>query len=459
MKIINLDKFFSPQNVAVIGVSVHENKVGHVIFRNLMNNYKAKIYPINPNETQIIGYKCYPSILAIQDPIDLAIICLPVDKVISTVTECAKKKVSNLIIITSGYSEIGNQKGEEELKKLLEKNKMSVIGVNCLGNYDAHTKFDSMFIPTSRLKRPKAGYTSFISQSGALGAAILDLIASQNHGISKFISYGNATNLDESDYLTYLTTDPNTKVICMYIEGVKDGNKFMDAAKKAALKKPVIILKGGKSEHAAKAAMSHTGSLAGSYEVYSSVFKQCGLIEVNSLEEMLNLAKILENSVKPKGNKVQIITNGGGYGILGTDNVVKNDLVLAEMYLRTKNELAKKFPPLVSVNNPIDLIGDANDERFQISIEKCMNDPNIDIILTLLLPQTPLITENIVNVLSKLNDLKKKPLIVVCTGGLFAQKIKSELESKNIVCYNFIPESVKAIKGLCDYYSLNKKEV
>ncbi|MDD5651245.1 MAG: CoA-binding protein [Candidatus Nanoarchaeia archaeon] len=445
--------------MAVIGVSSNENKVGHVIFRNLMNNYKAKIFPINPNEAQIIGYKCYPSILEIQDPIDLAIICLPANKVISVVNECAKKKVTNLIIVTSGYSEIGNVKGEEELKKLLEKNKMSIIGVNCLGNYDAHTKFDSMFIPTSRLKRPKAGYVSFISQSGALGAAILDLIASQNFGISKFISYGNATNLDESDYLEYLITDNNTKVICMYVEGVKNGKKFMDVAKKASLKKPVIILKGGKSEKAAKAALSHTGSLAGSYEVYSAVFKQCGLIEVNSLEEMLNLAKLLESSVKPKGNRIQIITNGGGYGILGTDNVIKNDLVLAEMYIRTKNELAKKFPPLVSINNPIDLIGDANDERFQIAIEKCMNDPNIDVILTLLLPQTPLITENIVNIFSKINEVKKKPLVVVCTGGLFAQKIKSELELKNIICYNFIPEAVKAIKGMCNFYNLNKKEV
>lgn len=419
-----------------------------------MNNYKAKIYPINHHEQHIIGYKCYPSILSIPDPIDLAIICIPEKGVLQAVNECVKKKVQNLIIISSGYSEIGNKKDEEELKKVLEKNKIKLMGVNCLGNYDAHTKFDSMFIPTSRLKRPKPGYVSFISQSGALGAAILDLLAFNNYGISKFISYGNATNLDESDYLEYLAKDPNTKVICMYIEGVKDGNKFMKIAKQVSIKKPVIILKGGNSEGGSKAVMSHTGSMAGSYEVYKAVFKQCGLFEVNSLEEMFNLARLLETTVKPKGIKVQVITNGGGYGVIGADNVVKNDLKLAEMYLRTKNELKSKLPPLVSINNPIDLIGDANDERFNITIDKCLKDNNIDILLVLLLPQTPLITENITNVISKLNDLNKKPIIIVCTGGLFAQKIKTDLELKNVVCFNFITDAVKSIKKMCDYYKL-----
>lgn len=455
MKIINLDKFFNPQSVAVIGVSNNENKVGHVIFRNLMNNYKAKIYPINPHEEQIIGYKCYPSILAIQDDIDMAIIAIPADKVLQAVNECAKKKIMHLIIISSGYSEIGNKKSEDELKKLLDKNKMKVIGVNCLGNYDAHTKFDSLFTPTSRLKRPKPGYISFISQSGALGAAILDLLNYNNYGISKFISYGNATNLDESDYLSYLAEDKNTKVICMYIEGIKDGNKFMTIAKKASLKKPVIILKGGKTELGAKAALSHTGSMAGSYEVYNSVFKQCGLLEVSSLEEMFNIARLLENTIKPKGRRVQIITNGGGYGILGTDSVIKNNLKLAEMYIRTKNELKNKMPPLVSINNPIDLIGDANDERFNLAIDKCLKDNNIDIILILLLPQTPLITENIVDVISKLNDLQKKPIIVVCTGGVFTQKIKSNLELKNVICFNHITNAVSSIKKMCDYYKID----
>ena len=311
-----------------------------------------------------------------------------------------------------------------------------------------------MFIPTSRLKRPKPGYISFISQSGALGAAILDLMAFNNYGISKFISYGNATNLDESDYLEYLSKDPNTKVICMYIEGVKDGNKFMNITKQVSIKKPVIILKGGKSEGGSKAVMSHTGSMAGSYEVYKAVFKQCNLFEVNSLEEMFNLARLLENTVKPKGTKVQVITNGGGYGVIGIDNVVKNDLKLAEIYLRTKNELKSKLPPLVSINNPIDLIGDANDERFNITIDKCLKDNNIDILLVLLLPQTPLITENIVNVISKLNGLNKKPIIVVCTGGLFAQKIKSDLELKNVICFNHITNAVESIKNMCNYYKL-----
>src|SRR3989344_1778332 len=280
--IINLDKFFKPESVAIIGVSSNEHKLGHVIFRNLMNNYKAKIYPINPNEGRIVGYKCYPSVLAVEDPIELAIIAIPSEAVIPAVNECVKKKIPNLIIISSGFSEIGNKKREEELRKIVEKNNINLVGVNCLGNYDAHTRFDSMFIPTTRLKRPRPGYISFISQSGALGAAVLDLLASKNYGLSKFISYGNATSLDESDYLDYLITDNNTKVICLYIEGVRDGKKFMQVAKKASLKKPVIILKGGVTEKGAQAALSHTGAMAGSSQVYSAVFKQCGLIEVSS---------------------------------------------------------------------------------------------------------------------------------------------------------------------------------
>src|SRR3989344_1163125 len=449
---MNLDKFFKAKSIAIVGVSQNPSKVGHVIFRNLIDSgYKGDIFIINPNTKEILGYKSYKKIYDIKNEIDLAVIAVPVDLVFQVLEDCNKKRVKNIIIVTSGFKEIGNYQLENKIRNFLIQNKIDMIGVNCLGVLDTYTNVDTLFLPRFRLKRPPKGGISFISQSGAVGSTILDLAAKNDYGFSKFISYGNATQIDESDLMDYLINDKQTKVICMYIEGVVDGKKFIETAKKATRKKPVLVLKGGITEESNTATISHTGSLAGDAAIYKGVFKQTGIIQVSTMEEIFDYSKLLENSIKPKGRRIQVITNGGGFGIITTDSIIKNDLVLAELSDSSKKILKKNFPPIAQIHNPLDLLGDANTERYKLAIETCMNDSNIDIILVIALLQTPLVTVDIGDVITELNDMKKKPIIVVCTGGNFTQVLKDSLEENGVPTFTFPENAVKSIKSLVDY--------
>ncbi|MEK6853014.1 MAG: CoA-binding protein, partial [Nanoarchaeota archaeon] len=267
-----LDNFFNAKHIAIVGVSREPSKVGHVIFRNFIDNSFEKnggrLFAVNPNAFEILGHRVYKSVEEIPEKVDLVIIAVPSASVLSIVKQCARQKIKDIVVISSGFSEVGNVKEEEKLGAFIKANKIRMIGVNCLGIYDAYSKIDTLFNPRSRMTRPREGGISFVCQSGAVGASILDIMSEQGYGISKFVSYGNATTLDESDILTYLAHDEKTKVIALYLEGVKEGRKFLGALKVVCKKKPVIVLKAGITEQGSKAVMSHTGSLAGSAEVY-----------------------------------------------------------------------------------------------------------------------------------------------------------------------------------------------
>lgn len=450
-----LDKFFNAKSIAVIGVSKNPNKVGHVIFRNLIDgNYEGKVFAVNPNADYILNYKAYRSVLDIKDSVELAVIAIPATLVLRVIKDCSKKKIRNVVIISSGFKEIGNVRLESKLQEWLKKYGIRAIGTNCLGILNMHNHLDTLFLPRYRLKRPGKGRISFICQSGAVGSAILDLASEEGYGFSKFASYGNATDVDESDLIDYLSNDTETGVICLYIEGIKDGRKFMRVVRKTVKKKPIIAIKGGLTDAGSKAVMSHTGSLAGSAETYLAAFKQTGIIVADSLEDMFNYARILEKAVKPKGKRIQIITNGGGYGILAADALLKNNLVLAELSREKRKLLEAKFPRIAIVKNPMDLVGDATTERYKLAIEACISDDRIDIILIILLLQTPLISTDIVDVISEFNDLGEKPIVVVSTGGEFTKVLKRNLEENNIPCFMFPENAVRAIKQLVDYYRL-----
>ena len=450
---MNLDKFFKPKSIAVIGASRDQNKIGHVILKNLIDaGFKGKIFPVNPKADEIINLKCYGSVLDVKEDIDLAIISVPAEVAVQVVKECGIKDITAIAMITAGFSEVGNEKAEKEILDLIKQYDIRLIGPNMLGLLDLYSNLDTIFLPRLRLTRPHPGGISFICQSGAVGSATLDLAAYQGYGFSKFISYGNALDLNECDFLEYLGNDPKTKVICMYIEGIKDGKRFMKVAKKVSQKKPIIAIKGGTTEEGKQAALSHTASLAGSFEIYKGAFKQTGIIYAQNLEELFDFARILDKSIKPKGDKIQIITNGGGYGILCADNISENNLKLAVMSTETRKFLQKKTSPISIIKNPIDLAGDADTKRYELALESCVKDNNIDIILAVILYQTPLITSDIVSVVSELNSLKKKPIIVVSTGGDFTELHKKNLEYRGIPCYTFPSNAVKSIKALCDYH-------
>ena len=441
----SLDMFFKAQKIAVIGASHEIGKVGNVIFRNL---YQRKtVYPVNPNASEIFHIKCYKSVLEIEDSIDLAIIAIKANLVPSAVEECGKKKIKNVIIISSGFKEVGNNILDKKLHDVLEKYGIRCIGPNCLGILDSYSELDSIFLSKQKLKRPRQGSISFISQSGALGGMILDVASQKRYGLAKFISYGNAMNLNECDFLEYLKDDPETKVICLYVEQIKDGKRFLDVAKKVSSKKPLIIFKGGTTGEGNKAALSHTGSLAGNAKIYEGIFKQVNAIQVENLEDLFFVADLFEKfeNFKNLGSRIQIITNGGGYGIICADQIAKNDLKLAEFSSKSKEKLKKEFPRL-NLNNPLDLMGDVTNDMYKKALETCLDDINIDLILLVILYQTPLINEDIVDIVSEINNKGKKPIVLVVPKTASEVSISELLEDKGLVCFEFPENAVRALK-------------
>ena len=451
---MSLDSFFNAQSIAIVGVSRDPNKVGHVIFRNFIDGgYKGKVFVVNPNAENILNYHAYASVLDIPEKIELAIIAVPAEIVPKVLEECGKRKVQHVIIVTAGFKEVGNYKLEKKLEDVIKKYKLRVIGPNALGVFDAYSKIDSLFLPRFRMSRPKEGVISFVCQSGAIGSSVVDLATAEGHGFAKFISYGNAVDVDETDLIEYLGNDEKTKVICLYIEAVKDGRKFLEVCKKVSKKKPIIAIKGGVTEAGAKATLSHTGSLAGSAEIYFGAFKQADVIHAENLEDMFDFAKILEKCITPRGGHVQIITNGGGYGILAVDTMAKNGVELAELSKDTKKELRKQLPPIINITNPLDLAGDATTGRYKLCIDACMKDKNVDVLLVIVLVQTPLIATDIVDVLIEASDLKKKPIVVVSAGGEYTEVMRRNLEQNKIPTYTYPEDAVRAVQQLVKYYN------
>ena len=449
-----LDYFFYPKSIAVIGASRDPEKVGHAILHNLVNGkFKGELFPINPHAEYVLNLKCHKSIKQVKADLDLAVIAVHAEEVPEELEQCGAKGIEAVIIVSAGFGEIGNRKLAEKIAKIKRKyKKMRVIGPNCLGILNTENGVDTLFLPEYRLKRPEKGEISFISQSGALGSAVLDWASMQEIGISKFVSYGNAMDIDESDLLEYLAQDKNTNVIVMYIEGVKNGTKFMQAARKFAGKKPIIVLKGGITAEGEKAVKSHTGSLAGSAEVYNAVFRQAGIIKAENLLELFDFARVLSKVARPKGNRVQIITDGGGYGVITADAVIKEGLQLAEMEEKNKKFLRKIFPSYAVLGNPLDLTGDATMERYKAAAEAAMRDKNVDIVILILLYQVPTLNSDVIDIVAELSNRKAKPLVVISVGGAYSEVHKRALEREGVVNFSYPENAIKALKALIDYY-------
>jgi acetyl coenzyme A synthetase (ADP forming)-like protein len=447
-----LDYFFTPQSVAVIGASRTPRKIGHVIFRNFIEgNYKGKLFPVNPSAEKLFGFNCYESVLKIKEKVDLAVIAIPAKFVPGALEQCGKKHIPAVIIITSGFKEIGETALENKLKQIAKKYGIRIIGTNCIGVYDPYTGVDTFFLPPYKLERPDAGDIAFISQSGALGSVVLDWMSMKDYRISKFISYGNATDVDESDLMEYLTGDSKTKVICAYIEGVTKGRKLFDIAKKYSRTKPMIAIKGGKTSEGTSAVSSHTGSLAGESRVYSAAFRQSGIIEARTLEQVFDFARTFATQPKPKGNRVQIITDGGGFGILTTDWVIKNKLRLAKMKKKNLKKIKDICPPYAIVKNPIDLTGDATSKRYAVAIQAAIEDQNVDMIALIILLQIPTLTAEIVDVVSELTRKSKKPIVVISSGGRFTEVLKKTMENNGVPCFSYPEKAAHALRALYEH--------
>ncbi len=453
-----MDYFFRAKSVAIVGASRNPKKIGHVIFRNFIEGgFEGKVFPVNPNADEIHGHKCYPSLAAIKERIDLVIVSVPAPMVPGILTQCGKKRVPAVIVISGGFKEVGNKELEEDSVRIVKRYGMRMIGPNCIGVFDPESRIDTFFLPRYKLERPLEGDIAFISQSGALGSVVLDWMAMKGYRISKFVSYGNAADVDEADLIEYLAADNRTRVICAYFEGVKQGRKFYEAAKRVSTRKPIIALKGGITEEGTKAVSSHTGSLAGASEIYSAAFRQAGIIEASGLEQLFDFARVLASQPRPRGNRVQIITDGGGFGVLTADWVSKNGLKLAKMSKASLEKIRKEVPRHAVLGNPIDLTGDANVERYRVAIEAAMNDKNVDMIIVIGLLQIPTLTADIVDVVSAYGKKRKKPLVFIAAGGRFTEVLKKTLEDFGTPTFSYPEKAVESLRVLYEYYNRRGK--
>jgi len=406
---MNLDFFFYPGSVAVFG-SFRKGAIAREILRNIVEGgFEGKILPVNPKGGTVeVAGRTFEIRPKLEEKVDVAIIAVPASLVPPLVDEIGFL-IKGAVVISAGFSEVGNEKLERELVEKAKKHGVRLIGPNCAGIFGVHGKFFGSFEV-----RVKPGGLALISQSGAFGGAALAMGNDEGIGFSAFVSYGNAADLNESDFLEYFADDPNTGAIALYIEGVKDGRRFLKALRYAAERKPVIILKAGKSASGAKAAASHTGSLAGSYEIYRGVFKQAGAIEVEEMEELFDAAKAFE-MYRKAGKRVAVITNSGGPGVLATDKLERLGLEIAKLSRKTVEELRSFLPPQCSLKNPVDLIADADYGRYKRAIEVVCRDKNVDALLVICVPPIFIPSEEVARAVI---DAKcDKPVVVNFMAG------------------------------------------
>jgi acyl-CoA synthetase (NDP forming) len=464
--------FFEPKAVAVIGASRRHMKAGHVIFKNFVINkqrnlFKAKLYPVNPNEQSILGFRCYHSVLDIEDDVDLAVIVVPAKVVPGVMKELAEKKVKAAAIITSGFSEVGNHKLEEEVTEIAKNAGIRVLGPNCLGVYDSKTGVDMLFLPETKTlttgdevvatPRPMAGPIAVVTQSGAFGAAALDHLSGKQMGVSKFVSFGNKADVTASEMLNYLLYDPLTQVILLYSESIDNGREFMKVARAVTAKKPIIALKVGRSAAGARAAASHTGSIAGSDEIYASAFKQVGVLRARDLEEFFDMGKALAFQPPVAGSNVAIITDAGGPGIMCVDECVAQGLNVKRFSDETIAKFEKlkqegKIPRFATNLNPVDLTGSVTSEMFEEGIRILFEDPEIDGIIVLGLHHLPALQEDFVDRVAKLSKNYNKSVVACDVGETeMALYIRSRFDRLGIPSYFSPEDAARAMASLVRY--------
>jgi len=416
-------------------------KVGHRIFKNLVDfGFQGGLYPINPKADEILGFKCYGNITEVPDNVDLAVIAVPARIVPMIAEQCGLKNVKGIVVISAGFSEIGRE-GSHLEKKLLavcRKYGMRMQGPNCLGLINTQSHMNASFAAT----QPISGNIAFVSQSGALGSTILNWALQNDVGFTSFISLGNEADLSAADFLEALAEDEQTKAIGLYIEGVKNGRRFLDVARSVTKKKPIVALKSGTTDVGVRAVSSHTGSLAGSDTAFSAAFKKAGVLRVDTLEELFDLVLAFEDQPLPKGKKVLIVTNGGGPGILAADACEKMGLDLPLLELELRESLRKALPPHSSVNNPVDVLGDADENRYNLALDAGLKSKNIDGIIVILTPQAMTPSDKIAQVIAETRKASEKPIIGAFMGLPADSVAIKTLQKNNIPNYVF-PESAQ----------------
>jgi acetyl coenzyme A synthetase (ADP forming)-like protein len=470
----NLEKFFNPESIAVIGASREEEKPGHVIFKILLENrkrglLKARVYGVNPKADYILGEKIYPSVSAIPDNVDLAVIVVPANLVESVMEDLGKKGVKAAIVITAGFSEIGNVELERRVVDKAKKFGIRIIGPNCVGVFSAWSGVDTIFLPYTKVlgdgrevlsaPRPEKGYVALISQSGAVGTAALDYMSGEGIGLSHFISVGNKADIDEVELIEFLKNDPRTRVILLYVENIKEGRKFIDIVSEVTKEKPVIALKAGRTAAGKRAAASHTAAIAGVDEIYDAAFRRSGVIRANDIEELFDLAKAFVKQPPARGNRIGIITDGGGAGVMATDMAEMLGLRVPELKGKAREELEelkdKGFLPKYSqLSNPVDLTGSATSEMFVESTKILLESDEVDAVVILALHQVPGIPDPVAlaREIASIAKNYDKPVVAVDTGWSETAILeRREFDINGIPAYPTPERAVKSLAGLIRY--------
>jgi acetyltransferase len=461
-----LDAIFSPQSVAVIGASTTPGKVGHDIFVNILKGgYTGTLYPVNPNARSISSVRAYRSLVEIPDPLDLGIVILPPKAALPAVQEAVAKGVKGIVIVSAGFREIGPEGRaiEDRIVATCREAGVRLIGPNCLGviNPLAAVRLNASF----SARMPKAGNVSFISQSGALCTAVLDFAADRNFGFSKFISIGNKADVDELDLLRYLHRDHDTEVILIYVEELRRGPEFITAVKEITCgdyrPKPVLVIKSGRTSAGAQAAASHTGSLAGTEGVYDAIFLQSGIIRVDSIDELFDFATAFayKNESElgkmrrkvPAGNRVAIVTNAGGPGIVATDMTMVSGLELASFKAETVETLASHLPSTANLHNPVDIIGDASIDRYENALGAVIRDENVDGAMVILTPQSMTDVLGTAEAIARIARRSFKPIMCCFMGVVDVSPGVKYLQERGIPVYKFPENAAKAFGALYRY--------
>ncbi|MCC6805483.1 MAG: CoA-binding protein, partial [Anaerolineae bacterium] len=411
-----LNAIFNPKNVAVIGATERAGSVGRTILWNLISSpFGGTVFPVNPVRSSILGIRAYPNIASVPEPVDLAVIVTPAHTVPGVIQECVDAGIKGAIVISAGFKESGAQGAELERQILAtaRTGNMRIVGPNCLGVMRPLTGLNATF--ASAMARP--GNVGFISQSGALCTAVLDWSFKENVGFSAFVAIGSMLDVNWGDLIDYLGRDPNTHSIVIYMESIGNAGAFLSAAREVALKKPIIIIKAGRTEAAAHAAASHTGALTGSDEVLEAAFRRCGVLRVDRISDVFYMAEVLAKQPRPKGNRLTIVTNAGGPGVLATDALISGGGELTNLSDETMQALNELLPPHWSHNNPVDILGDAGPAIYAKSLEIAAKDPNADGMLVILTPQAMTDPTQTAEALRALESLGDKPLLASWMGG------------------------------------------
>ena len=453
MVTLNLDKIFNPQNVAIIGASDVEGSVGYALAKNFTQlGYAGKVYFVNIRKPEIFGIKTYKEVDEIPEPVDLAIIATPAKVVPEIMEECGKAHVKGAIIVSAGFKETGPEGRalEQTILEIARKYGIRVIGPNCIGIIHPSVNLNATFLD----KMPKPGTIAFLSQSGALGSAVLDWAIHENMGFSSFVSVGSMIDVDFGDLIDYFGSDPKTKSIIMYVEGVTEARKFMSAARHFARTKPIIVVKAGKFAESAKAVASHTGSFSGEDEIYDAAFKRAGIVRVEEINDLFNAAEVLGTQPLPKGSKLAIITNAGGAAVMATDALIAQGGKLAKLSEKTMETLNNILPAFWSKGNPIDVLGDAKAEYYKAAVQACLDDDTVDGILIIFTPQAgsePVEIAKCIVELVQNRPYHNKTILTSFMGYEAVQHANKIFSFNNIPTYSTPEQGIKTYMYMCSY--------